>query len=294
MTLPIRTIPHEKVFTPGMLKQHHSGPIIACDFYVDGAENGTEAPGGYEIDGILNVDHHAETPRMMRYVSSTNLAIEQIQRSGPPDRNTMILVSHTDCDSVLSAAIISGELAPDPQFGDAAIAADHTGAPNGIADVLQALDERRDLYFSLRNLRKFLNGDQLDRIAQPHYARRLKKRELAAEAIEQRVVTVERQLAFGILEQKIDGEFFPAKIPEASVILLMNRRPDSNRWDAKMRLGLNAPPGASLHQLHLERFDPAFGGRWNAGSNRRNGGTTIEPGSYARLVAEAMQSAWGI
>ena len=294
VTLPIRTIRHHFRFTPGLLKLEHQGPIIACDFYIDGAEKGNEITGGYEIDGITNIDHHAPTSRMMRHVSSTNLAIEHMQREGPAPHNSLVIISHTDCDSVLSSAIMSGDLTPDARFGEAAIAADHTGAPDGIADVLQSLEERRDLYFSLRNLRKLLEGEPLDRIAQPFYAKRLRKREAAAEAIAASKIRVESSLAFGVLEEKLDGEFFPAKLPNAAVILIMTPRSDPGRWDAKMRLCLNAPTGAGLQNLDTARFDPAFAGRWNAGSNSRNGGTGIEPEVYARHVAEAMRDAWGI
>lgn len=38
-----------------------------------------------------------------------------------------VVINHTDCDSVLSSAIIRGILPPEKRFGDAAIAADHTG-----------------------------------------------------------------------------------------------------------------------------------------------------------------------
>jgi hypothetical protein len=231
---------------------------------------------------------------MMRYVSSTNLAMEQMLHDKHPQRDGMIFISHTDCDSVLSSGIMAGELDSDPSFGEAAIAADHTGAPNGIADVLQSLESRRDLYFSLRNLRKLLEGEPLDRTAQPFYADRLKKRDAAEAAVANRKIQLDGSLAHGVLEKKIDGEFFPAKLPSAALILLLSPRTESNRWDAKMRLGLGAPHGVSLHDLRSRRFDPAFAGRWNAGSNARNGGTDMEPDEYIQNVAVAMREAWGV
>lgn len=294
MAAPIRTIPHHFRFTPGLLRLEHQGLIAACDLYIDGAEKGKEIPGGYEIEGIMNIDHHAPTTRMMKHISSTNLAIEQVRRHGPVTPDSLVIISHTDCDSVLSSCIMSGELPPNARFGEAAIAADHTGAADGIADVLQSLEERRDLYFSLRNLRKLLDGQPLDRIAQPYYARRLGKREAAAKAIEAGQVSLDGSLAFGVLESNLDGELFPARLPAAAVILLMRRRPDAPRWNAKIRLGISAPAGAGLHHLHIERFDPAFAGRWNAGSNSRNGGTGMDPEEYARHVAEAMHRIWNL
>jgi hypothetical protein len=292
--LPIRTIAHRQRFLPAHILNQHLGPVVACDFYIDGAELGVEIPGGYEIDGVINIDHHAPSPRMMRHISSTNLAIEQMRAIGNPPRDGMVFVSHTDCDSVLSSAIMAGELESNPLFGEAAIAADHTGAANDIADVLQSLDSRRDLYFSLRNLRKYLDGKPLDFTAQPFHKERLRKREAAYKAVATGKVQRDGSLAHGILDTKLDGEFFPAKIPDAALILLLIRRTDSPRWDAKMRLGHAAPEGASLHQLRTRRFDPAFASRWNAGSNARNGGTEMDPQDYASNVAFAMREAWGI
>jgi hypothetical protein len=47
------------------------------------------------------------------------------------------------------------------------------------------------------------------------------------------------------------------------------------------------PPGFTLHSLGIQLWNPGFGGRWNAGSNKRGGGTTIEPRDYAnRLLAK--------
>lgn len=294
MRLPIRTIAHRQHFFPEALLQEHLGTVVACDFYIEGAELGGEIPGGYEIDGVLNIDHHAPSQRMMREISSTNLAIAQIHGAGQPLRDGMVFVSHTDCDSVLSSAIIAGEIEPDERFGEAAIAADHTGAEDEIADVLQSLQPRRDLYFSLRNLRKILNGEPLDWTAQPFYDERLRKREAAEKAIATRKIQLDGPLAHGVLEKKLDGEFFPARLPAAALILLLSPRSDSDRWDARMRLGNTAPPGATIHHLRPRQFDPAFAGRWNAGSNARNGGTAMKPEEYIRNVAFAMREAWGI
>lgn len=294
MPLSIRTIAHRSDFTADSLAEDHAGPIVACDFYVIGAESGREVPGGYEIGSLLNVDHHAPTQRMMKYVSSTNLAIDHVKAVGPTHPGALVIVSHTDCDSVLSSCIMAGELEPDARFGEAAIAADHTGDANEIADVLQSFDSLRHLYFSLRNLRKLLDGQPLDSTAQPYYKARLKKRDDAAAVVANHNVALDGPLAFGVLEKKIDGEFFPARIPDAALILLMNKRADSSLFDAKMRLGLKAPAGASLNDLRTERFDSAFAGRWNAGSNSRNGGTTLAPEIYARHVAEAMHESWGV
>ncbi|HZJ00818.1 MAG TPA: hypothetical protein VFD22_09155 [Gemmatimonadaceae bacterium] len=292
MRTPIRTLAHRERFIPADILNEHLGPVVACDFYIEGAELAREIPGGYEIDGVMNIDHHAPALRMMRHVSSTNLAIDQVNQAGKIKPGGMVFVSHTDCDSVLSSAIMAGELEPEERFGEAAIAADHTGVKNEIADVLQSLEPRRDLYFSLRNLRKLMDGQPLDWTAQPFYADRLRKREAAENLVAKKKVHMDGPLAHAVLDMKIDGELLPAKLPEAALILLLSARTDSSRWDAKIRLGNRAPTGASLRQLRMKRFDPAFVGRWNAGSNARNGGTDVRPEEYIRHVSSAMREAW--
>jgi hypothetical protein len=59
----------------------------------------------------------------------------------------------------------------------------------------------------------------------------------------------------------------------------------------KLRLGTRAPEGFTLHDLHMTDFDPAYGGRWNAGSNARAGGTTIPPARYAEEVRQRLLAA---
>ncbi len=42
-----------------------------------------------------------------------------------------------------------------------------------------------------------------------------------------------------------------------------------------------APPGFTLFSLNLnENLDPKVGGRWNAGSNKRGGGTSMPLEDY--------------
>ena len=96
MRIPIRTISHREHFIPADVLSEHLGQVVACDFYIEGAELAREIPGGYEIDGVMNIDHHAPSLRMMRHVSSTNLAIDQINYRGRIKPGGMVFVSHTD------------------------------------------------------------------------------------------------------------------------------------------------------------------------------------------------------
>jgi hypothetical protein len=54
----------------------------------------------------------------------------------------------------------------------------------------------------------------------------------------------------------------------------------------KLRLGGRRVPGLTLHTLRVDDWDPRFGGRWNAGSNGRGGGTSLRPRDYAERLRE--------
>ena len=60
-------------------------------------------------------------------------------------------------------------------------------------------------------------------------------------------------------------------------------------WVMKLRLGPAAPPGMTLQRLGIQEFDGAYGGRWNAGSNKRGDGTDMSPEAYARVVTERLR-----
>ena len=57
----------------------------------------------------------------------------------------------------------------------------------------------------------------------------------------------------------------------------------------KIRLGMAAAAGCSLQRLGIVSFAPAFGGRWNAGSNKRGDGTDIAPADYAANIADELE-----
>jgi hypothetical protein len=269
-------MPAEKV-----LEVRPAGEVIACDFYVDGAEEGEEVPGGYRLGRLLNVDHHAPTRRMARMVSSTNLAIAQVE-AGPVDPDAAVVINHADCDTILSSAIMAGLLAPDPRYGAAAIAADHTGEEDPIADLLQALDALRDPALSLRSLRALERGEPLDAVALERTDDRRRRREHAERYVAEGRFRSCGCVRWATLNDVVDAAFFPALLPDACVIVAaMPLRGHPGRWEVKVRLGLAAPAGLTLHDLRIADWDPAFGGRWNAGANRRAGGTSIRAEAYA-------------
>ena len=75
-------------------------------------------------------------------------------------------------------------------------------------------------------------------------------------------------------------------------VVIMLAVPDAGspgKWMVKLRRGLAAQRGFSLQALKIEDWDTNYGARANAGSNKRNGGTTIPPGEYATKLRERLR-----
>lgn len=79
----------------------------------------------------------------------------------------------------------------------------------------------------------------------------------------------------------MEGKFFPALLPGVRLIVVSSPHPEHpDRRQLRARLGAAAVPGVTLHRMRLHAFDATFGGRWNAASNRRGGGTTQTAGEW--------------
>jgi hypothetical protein len=263
-------------------------PTVACDCYVEGIEREAElVEWGWQLGGCENIDHHAPVPQMARLVSSTNLALARVGARGPVDRDTAVLVTHTDCDSILSAGVVSGVLEPRPEYGRAAIAADHTGVADPIADLLQALEPLRSVADSFNALAILEGGGRLPSWAGKPLAERLEQRTVAADLAGCFVLA--GGIAWAAFDEPVDGEFFPVHLPEARVIVMGYPMADrSSRWVIKLRLGLAAPPGTVLDPARLRVIDPAYGGRWNAGSTKSGGGSELAPETWAERLGERL------
>jgi len=259
--------------------------IYICDFYLEGAEKGKRIQGGFEYQGIVCIDHHFPIPEMEKYISSTNLAAEYVDKFGIVPKNSVVIIHHTDTDSILSSAILTGILRPEQKFVDAAIAADHTGEPNEIADLLQYLQRKKDIKLSFKNLLAFLEDAELDDEAKILLQERLGDRALAKKLVKEGKVKTIGHTALLIMNKKFDSALMPALLPNAKVILVARPHDtDKNRWIIKVRLGLKVPKGMTLKNI-MKGLDPNYGGRWNAGNNQREGhGTNLNPEQYAKMI----------
>lgn len=287
---PITLIEEKNLYTIADLKEMFPGQkIFACDFRVRSIEGGKAVVGGYKRDLITNIDHHTPTHRMERPISSTDLAIEYVKQNGPVEANALTLINHTDCDSILASAILKGILPPEERFGKAANAADHTGEPEPIAELLLAFNDKRDVEFSLRNLQAFLDNRPLEPEAQELLDHQKQERERAKQLVASGVFRKVGRVFFAQLAQKIETSLLVGELPKAEIIMMVSpHQKNPQNWEVKLRLGQAAPKGLNLHKIGIREFDRVYGGRWNAGSNKRGGGTEIPPEEYARLLNEKL------
>ena len=103
-------------------------------------------------------------------------------------------------------------------------------------------------------------------------------------------VAMQGNVAVGALEDAIDGWFFAPFLPDAVIIMLASPLSENTeRLEVKLRLGRAAPAGLSLHELNIRGFDPAYGGRWNAGSNKREGGTSLTLANYVEFLRASLE-----
>jgi hypothetical protein len=92
-------------------------------------------------------------------------------------------------------------------------------------------------------------------------------------------------LAFARYDGEIDGALFSTRFEQAVVIMLaVPDARDPGSWIMKLRRGRAAPRDFSLHALNVGEWDANYGGRANAGSNKRGGGTTMTPEDWAERL----------
>ena len=288
-----------------------SGPVYVCDVHVTDIEKfGTpivDSDGtvlGYEYQGIINIDHHAPTPEMERIISSGVLAGRFVKKFGAQDGSIPVLTHHIDCDSVSSSCIMLGILPPHELIDKAVLDADHYCRRNPISDPLQVVDDfikiekdldtedPRKLKFGLAVLvleylltgRDTKDFDIIDQLYE------LKNKEAAAaqSVLERKDYKLFAEGKVILVEADIDSEAFLPLFPEAAIIVVSKPHPNAaERNTVQIRLGVPAlDQGITRNKLELNDFDPYAGGRFNAGSNKRGGGTTLSGVEYAMKVAE--------
>lgn len=281
-----------RVSEEDLRRRFPSGSIVACDFPVENIHQ-KSAPTifGFQKDGIINIDHHAPVREMEQNISSGVLAVKYVRQYGPIKSVIPVVINHADCDSLLSALIMRGHLPPLKIFEDAVIAADHTGEPNDIADLLQILDPERDLAFSIRNLGKLLAREPLEPRARQLFELRKYHRQCVHSFCEQGNFSQEKGLVhLPSPKENISGELFVDYFRQ-DILLALTKSSSDGLLEVRLRLGRAAPAGFNIHSLRLREFDPAYDGRWNAGSNWRGGCARIALESYLEELKKRMSRA---
>ncbi len=216
-----------------------------------------------------------------------------------------MVVNHMDCDTVLSSGILSGRLDPEERFTAASLAADHTGEENDMADLLQGLDaqwgrderpipDAKGLFDFFEDLDRMVSEIPLSPYGRNASDARRRAREAAEQLVREGRFQGDGGVVLGVLDDQVEGELFQPFLPEAAVIVIATRSTTLPRpWRIKVRLGPAAPEGLSLHDLRIKDIDEHFGGRWNAGSNNRGGGTDLQPEIYRQRIEEALRRRLG-
>jgi len=264
--------------------------IFVCDTYIKGIERGVIEGNVLRLSDVISIDHHAPLKMFAKRVSSTNLAIDWVNINGIAREDEFVIITHTDYDSVISGLIMRGVLPPKKIFGEMAIMADHTGEENEMVDLLQSMSSAHDLELSLRNLELWSNGRPIEGKAHEMLEDLKDERRRAKEIAMNRGFRNKGMVYYAQLPKKIESSFFIAWIPEATVILTYSpHRKHEGFWEVKTRLGAAAPEGLRMNELGINEFDSRWGGRWNAGSNRKGQGTKIPIEEYARLLSEKLE-----
>lgn len=288
---PIELLPEKAVMQmEAVIAESDPALVVVCDFNILGMETALfDVVFRTQVGArtVLNVDHHVPVSEMMKFISSGNLAANFVRKFGVPTlASTAVKIHHTDCDSVISAAIMRGILSPEARFEEAVIAADHTGQENAIADLLQGLQEERDIVFSLESLDCLLSGKPLPDKAKYLFENRKNERIALKKMVAGGAFKQIEGVAYADMDSNVDAGLLSALLPTAKAIVIGSPRTDKYR-NIKVRLTPASFPGTHLGRLGLSG---GFGGRWNAGSNKRAGGTTMTTEEYAREVVEKLTS----
>jgi hypothetical protein len=266
------------------IKSLFRGQICICDFHVKNCELGHlektlgDKPRCIRYQDILIIDHHADIHHMRKRITSTTLAKRYVRKYGPLGVNSVILINHLDCDSILSSLIMSGEISNRKKYVTASIDSDHTGMKNILADIINSQFMENNLKESILSVLEYEQKQTIRHKASQLLSKREIDRKNALELSNQ--FKKEGAVYYFISKEpaNFDAALFVPFFKHAKVILIAT--PLENKlWNIKIRLGRKAK------NIHLNNLNlPKFGGRWNAGGTGWEGGTKIHPKKYAKLI----------
>lgn len=278
--------------------------IFVVDFYLRGIEKaGALLPcgAGYGHGGkVINIDHHAPGELWERHVSSGVLACQWVREEGvvAAKNGDIVVINHTDCDSVLSALILTGVIPVHQRFEQAVLDADHRGTPNEIADILQACKSLRNLPLMVGALSCYFQSDALPEMVKKQLEELHKSRLAVKLLVDSGAFQEQHGVVLINCNRYFESDLFLTHFPNARVLVVgcpSGKNPALTF--TRLRLGAGVEKGLSLHKLGVKELDPYFGGRFNAGSNKRGleaavakgqTPTVVSPEQYFQLLAEKL------
>jgi hypothetical protein len=291
---PIRLFPETHSPTVEELQRQFPDArrIFAADFYLRGIEKaGKLLPcgAGYELSGgVFNIDHHAPGELWERHVSTGVLACQWVRKEGviAAKNGDIVVINHTDCDSVLSALILTGVLPVHERFEQAVLDADHRGTPNEIADMLQACKSLRNLPLMAEALSCYLQGEALPEVVRNQVEQLHESRLVVKQLVDRGKYQERNGVVLIKCDRYFESDLFLNHFPDARVLVVECPSEKSpSVMITRLRLGACIESGLSLHRLGLTDIDPHFGGRFNAGSNKRGLEAAIVMGQAPRVVS---------
>jgi hypothetical protein len=290
-----------------ILKESSEDIIFVCDMNIKGIEGNKDSclmEYGYKFQGVVdgrevtiyNIDHHGNDETFFKPISSANLAGVFMSKysSEVDEKDFEVIINHADCDSISSSYIISNQIKDEEilnKLGEAAICADHLGAENDICDLLQSLEDFRDYNLSIKSLENYLNGEEQSTAIKESVIKRKKDRETIKE-LSKNIKITHGGVAYIISKDPTDVGFLNCYAPDEALLVCYFQdfinKDGENILSAKVRLtkkGMNK--GLNLKNIMLN-VDERFGGRWNAGGNRRNNGCTCSMEEYLQKLDDSL------
>src|SRR5258706_984702 len=308
---------------PELFKSYSHALIIVLDFALRSSEmksqpvvdsQGRFLASKYDFQNrvLLNIDHHNEYASKTKDFSTTHQVIITIQEKifNPIDPEKVVLVNHDDTDSVLSLLLSTHRNVPSKVidlFAEAAKAADHTGEPNRLANLIDSFYKTYDLDNLIPLINLLISGEKLiftDEKIQQKFEKYETQPELIKDYLSVVLKNEQSQYGEGFydVETKILRLSPKDKAIDTSRVLPITIQMDlpvsiimtysildsaTNWWKISLRAGPSFPKGLTLEemakQLNLEQF--GYGGRRDAGGmGRYHGEKTITPDRLSDLL----------
>ncbi len=261
---------------------------------------------------LLNIDHHNEVASRTQNFSTTHQVISAVGEGvfDPANKDQIALVNHDDADSVLALLLSTHRDVP-PEiislFAEAAKAADHTGEPNRLVNLVDSFYKTFDLAHLVPLVNALIAQEEI-LITDERIRRKFEKYEMQPQIITDFILAIlkneESPHGTGYYDEEakifrysphddsmVTSRVLPITLqmglPVSVIMTYSVADLTTNWWKISLRAGPDFPKGLTLEemakQLRLEQF--GYGGRRDAGGmGRYRGEKTITPAEVFDLV----------